>query len=169
MQIESCLAQARHAENIVYRIRIGTQTPPEVVGFIRGKSSFSGPAMGPNQLICVPRLHPSQIGLFRVFVMVILEREWLVRRAGITLEKYSRRCRSRTASMKTVSADVQVHMGRYWNTLSPSPQKKFLVRMFMKGYSVLSLTGGSWALCSQCSSHSLHALTPAMMSAGIVT
>lgn len=54
-------------------------------------------------------------------------------------------------------------------TLSPSPQKKFFVRMFMYGYSVLSSIGGSCDLCSQCSSHSLHAFTPAIIRAGMVT
>ena len=39
-------------------------------------------------------------------------------------------------------------------TLSPFPQKKFFVRMFMYGYSVLS-SSTSWLLCSQCSSHNL--------------
>lgn len=54
-------------------------------------------------------------------------------------------------------------------TLSPSPQKKFLVRMFMYGYSVRSSMGGSCDLCSQCSSHRRQALTPPMHKAGMTT
>ena len=52
-------------------------------------------------------------------------------------------------------------------TLSPSPHGKFFVRMFMKGYSVRSSIGPSWALCSQCSDQSLQALTPEIIRAGM--
>lgn len=57
-------------------------------------------------------------------------------------------------------------------TLSPSPQKKFLVRMFWYGYSGLSARGfscSSCATCSQWASHLNLALTVATMMQGTAT
>lgn len=74
--------------------------------------------------------------------------------AGLILQFYEEITLTRQSALQ-VSLQTSINTMPQQLTLSPSPQKKFLVRMFWYGYSVRSSRGGMCSQCAQCSFHRL--------------